>query len=699
MQLSIRVELKMEIKYEHIKEAEALLIGGQEFDGIERIPFIKHLDSADLLAVPGSGKTTALMAKLYCISKHLPFSDGSGILVLSHTNAAVDEIERHLKPTCPMLFSYPNFIGTIQSFINKFLVFPYYSQVLGFNSLRIDDFAYYKEVNYALTLEHSKEVGYFKNKNKDVYFSSRLWFDNNDQVIISKGISNSQLSIVPPKKWVNDGNANQKIEKVLNFIMETKKNLLKKGILHFDDCYFVARKYLLKHPNICKILQSRFKFLFIDEMQDLEKFQIDVIEMIFTSENSNTTIQRIGDINQAIYNSSKKVKVQADWQPRNQMYLNNSNRLTPLVANIVNYFTLDRQCDNDNNPRFIVNGLRQSSCQIQPHLIIFDDLTKGNLEITFSKLILDNSLQNLPEAKKYGFRIIGWNASWGEDEVSNNKLRLENIFPRFKKDTKSSKDNYDSLSQYLQLYDNTKRILGPAIKAILNSLIAVLKLENITYQSTFRGRQVNRFFTKDQLISAIKNRDNSSDYELLKSKLYDWSFELMVKNQPESVYSQLKSFILNEFKDWFELTLSEDTHEFLGLHFEKHEIAEAPVEEIIPGNLKIDIGTVHSAKGQTHCATMYVETSYHDYETNKLVVKAQNQSARKAEIILPNPLLGQEQAYRVNKDKRAKESMKMMYVGFSRPTHLLCFAALKDNITYNYNEYENAGWKIIDITS
>lgn len=246
------------------------------------------------------------MAKLYCLSKKLPFSDGSGILVLSHTNAAVDEIEKHLKSTCPLLFTYPNFIGTVQSFINKFLVFPFYSQVLGFNNLRIDDIAYYKEVNFALSIEHSREVNYYKNKNKDIYFSSRLWFDNNDRLIISKGISNNQLSIISPKKWVQDGNANQKIKKVFDFIMKTKLNLLKKGILHFDDCYYVARKYLLKHPNICKILQSRFKYLFIDEMQDLEKYQIDIIEMIFTSETSNTTIQRIGDINQAIYNSSKK---------------------------------------------------------------------------------------------------------------------------------------------------------------------------------------------------------------------------------------------------------------------------------------------------------------------------------------------------------------------------------------------------------
>jgi DNA helicase-2/ATP-dependent DNA helicase PcrA len=116
--------MKIEIKDKHITEAEQIFINGNEFDKTERIPFIKNLDTIDLLAVPGSGKTTALMAKLYCLSKQLPFKDGSGILVLAHTNSTVDEIEKELKKHCPNLFEYPNFIGTIQSFVNKFLANP-----------------------------------------------------------------------------------------------------------------------------------------------------------------------------------------------------------------------------------------------------------------------------------------------------------------------------------------------------------------------------------------------------------------------------------------------------------------------------------------------------------------------------------------------------------------------------------------------
>ena len=349
----------IEIRDEHIREAESILIGGREFDKFERIPFIKSLESHDLLAVPGSGKTTALLAKLFCLSKNLPFTDGSGILVLSHTNAAVDEIEKHLKPFCPNLFNYPNFIGTVQTFINKFCVTPYYSNLFGYSGLRIDDGLYNSHIEKALLNEYSSEVGYYKNRNKSIFFKSRFWVDIDNKTIISDGIGPIPISLPTPKKWILEGSAEMKTQIVLNFIKSTKKSLIKKGVLHYDDCYFIALKYIFKFPEFTELIRKRFAYVFIDEMQDLEEFQIDIIDKIFHSSESKTVIQRIGDINQSIYNSGKKVKVESDWKPRYPMFLNDSNRLTNEVSQIVNCFTLDPQKDEKGAPRFVVNGLRK----------------------------------------------------------------------------------------------------------------------------------------------------------------------------------------------------------------------------------------------------------------------------------------------------------------------------------------------------
>lgn len=683
----------MIIRDEHINEAERLLISGNRFDSEERIPFIKNLNSCDLLAVPGSGKTTALLAKLYCISKNLPFINGSGILVLSHTNAAVNEIESNLKKCCPNLFTYPNFIGTIQSFVNKFLANPIcierYDSYININ----DNDIYESEAKkFYYSLEWSRKEVEPKNLKNKLFGLVNA----GQQVVFSDGC----MKIIDFLKWFQFNINERKLifnnRTILKYdspnrdyylmLEDWKIKLFSKGLLNFYDSYNLGNLYIDSHPEILNILRKRFKLIFIDEMQDLEKFQIEIIDKIFFDESSTNVIQRIGDINQSIYSSGKGVKVEADWIPRNQLYLKGSNRLTQEIASIVNYFTLDRQVDEEGNPKFIVNGLRQLENPIKPHIVLFDNASMNKLEEKFKELIMSFSLQEKREAKKYGFKIIGWNAKWDDDEDHSDKLRLENIFESYKKEAKSNKETYDSLSKYLQLFDHEKHTLEATRKAVLNALIHVLRIEGKTYLVKIRGNEVSRYYSKDEMIKFIKNKENYCDYEFLKKLIYECSYKLMVKNEYELVYNKLKEFVLNKFKDWFNLSISLDTLSFLGNNLERIIIDRHLVTE--SGNrdneIKIDIGTVHSAKGQTHCATMYVETAYQrpTYESNK-VIKADS-----------NPFLYQEHKCSGKFDRQA---LKMIYVGFSRPTHLLCFACLKENIT-NLDSYHLKGWEIIDIT-
>jgi len=88
--------LKMRVTDDDIRYSEKILLPNDVSFNEQRKEFIKNLDTIDLQAVPGSGKTMALLAKLLILEKHLPFKDGSGILVISHTNAAINEIKRRI---------------------------------------------------------------------------------------------------------------------------------------------------------------------------------------------------------------------------------------------------------------------------------------------------------------------------------------------------------------------------------------------------------------------------------------------------------------------------------------------------------------------------------------------------------------------------------------------------------------------------
>ena len=87
---------------------------------------MKSMVSVDVAACPGSGKTTLLVAKLAILAKKWS-SSTRGICVLTHTNAARHEIEKHLGNTSEgqKLLGYPHYIGTIHGFVNEFLALPF----------------------------------------------------------------------------------------------------------------------------------------------------------------------------------------------------------------------------------------------------------------------------------------------------------------------------------------------------------------------------------------------------------------------------------------------------------------------------------------------------------------------------------------------------------------------------------------------
>lgn len=107
----------------------------------------------------------------------------------------------------------------------------------------------------------------------------------------------------------------------------------------------------------------------------------------------------------------------------------------------------------------------------------------------------------------------------------------------------------------------------------------------------------------------------------------------------------------------------------------------------------IVIGSVHSVKGQTHCATMYVETSFNGYESEHLC-KKRKPNRKNPNTMFPSPLF--QEKHQFDGKVTALSTMRMMYVGFSRPTHLLCYAVFKENWTDEMiRRMESLGWNII----
>lgn len=96
--------------------------------------------------------------------------------------------------------------------------------------------------------------------------------------------------------------------------------------------------------------------------------------------------------------------------------------------------------------------------------------------------------------------------------------------------------------------------------------------------------------------------------------------------------------------------------------------------------ISIEVGTVHSVKGKTHTATLYLETFIYDLDSKRLL-----------------PFLKGKYPKRESEKARHKENLKVAHVAFSRPTHLVTFACHEDNIKDHENELCKNGWIILNV--
>src|SRR5699024_7402767 len=89
-------------------------------------------DKSVVRACPGSGKTYSISAKFAYLM--LNWDDkASGIAVISFTNVDWREIEKQLDSNFESQtpISYPHILGTIDSFVNKFIFLPFGHLIMG----------------------------------------------------------------------------------------------------------------------------------------------------------------------------------------------------------------------------------------------------------------------------------------------------------------------------------------------------------------------------------------------------------------------------------------------------------------------------------------------------------------------------------------------------------------------------------------
>lgn len=350
--MEIEKLVNIEITDEDILWVEEMMGGKVHFDSA-RVNVLKNMDSVDIQAFPGSGKTTILVAKLAILAKKWPYSN-AGICVLSHTNVAREEIEERLGNTeiGRKLLSYPHFIGTVHSFFDTYVSLPW---------LKSNGY----EINIIDTeLVHSLRWNKLP-RNKRYYlemqYKSETICEYRDNIGNIERVKNEETN-----------------ELLLSVIEKTQKD----GYFTFGEMLLYAQKVLKEWAEIPKAIQRRFPILFIDEAQDTDTFQWDLLKKAFNSDGELSIRQGFGDSNQAIYGNLYADNTTGNFPRENALVLSESRRFDSSISSLANTVALSKaQMDGTDN-EFTQKGIKHT-------IFLFEKENAAQVIDEFGQLILD----------------------------------------------------------------------------------------------------------------------------------------------------------------------------------------------------------------------------------------------------------------------------------------------------------------------
>ena len=231
-------------------------------------------------AGPGSGKTRVLIER---IKKLLTSQRRGRILALTFSNLAADEMKQRLSEDAAIVDQIDRVnVGTIHSFCLDLVQTR--GNLIGLSS---DLVIFENDEDRRSVLKSA----YFDNPQLKHFlenYSDKKSIMQRSLQLISE---NKRQFISPEECCVQDP--------FPLVYSEYNQKLLEQNALDFDDILFYAYRILAENPSVVRLYNSLYKYICVDEAQDLNFAQYQTIKALCGDAFSN--IMLVGDANQSIY--------------------------------------------------------------------------------------------------------------------------------------------------------------------------------------------------------------------------------------------------------------------------------------------------------------------------------------------------------------------------------------------------------------
>ncbi|WP_162551251.1 UvrD-helicase domain-containing protein [Paenibacillus tepidiphilus] len=536
---------------ENREKIESLLLGGNRHFQPEQVTVINSSHSTNIMACPGSGKTTVLIAKISLLLEKLK-KEGSnkGICVITHTNVAVDEIIKSLNKLGISSIAYPHFIGTIHEFFNVFFSMKAYGAYTQRDTFYLMDNEEYKRYFERFFEYHRPDYWTYETPITAVDRTD-IHIDTNDQLrIISRRAA---------------GNYHESI-------LNTIKDMFRKGFLRHSDTVELAKWYIRNHKAaIQQAFQNRFQYFFIDEAQDTSTDQYETLRMLIEN-NEETVVQWYGDSYQALYSLYGKEDA---WRPslEESLQINYSNRFGENIANILRTTCIEEYTTLKAN--VAINSAK-------PHLFIFNHENKEHLLTVYYRMVSEFKAASA--------------------ETAGIKGKIAAVC-----------HHHDSLEWYSEAYQRSKvgKPLYSQMQDCLHechqSLLAGLR------RNDSRDRTERNEYLKN--ISQFLSQKHPKVYIEIKAIWANWirainegMDESVVLVELEAKYKECIAAVLYEDMTKIEPISMTNLRKSLEKILAKDPQSELS-ETVLTEEMNLELNTIHGVKGETHFATLLLESN------------------------------------------------------------------------------------------
>lgn len=228
-------------------------------------------------ACPGAGKTQAIVQRFINRAGSEP---RRGVGLISFTNAAIDEA-RSRSGSNAALLRVPNFVGTIDSFINRFFVAPVFRSRKGLAPTFRDNWSTVPGTTAQANGGLQAPLDWFA-------------FDH-------FGTATLHIRRVPwtARQWLS-GQEPRRIEALERAASRLWLDQVNRGVLDAAASRVLLTQYLQMdyRDHFIALMQARFSEIIVDEVQDCSREDVAVLNLLL---DAGVRLVMVGDPDQAIY--------------------------------------------------------------------------------------------------------------------------------------------------------------------------------------------------------------------------------------------------------------------------------------------------------------------------------------------------------------------------------------------------------------